>query len=103
MPPPIAASEVFCNAEIARFLAVMTMNNPEFEEPCQTFRVMFWCMDGDRLRQFLLSDIKNRLDTLLYQRPDYYEAVKVFRGYVGLREAFEDFGQRRPKLLPVEW
>ena len=103
MPPPIAPSEVFCNAEIARFLAVMVMNNPEFEQPCQSLRVMFWCMDGDRLHQFVLSDIKNRLDTLLYQRPDYYEPVKVFRGYVGLREAFEDFGQRRPKLLPVEW
>ena len=103
MPPPLAPSEVFSNAEIARFLAVMTMTNPDFEEPCQALRVIFWCMNGDRLHQFVLSDIKNRLDTLLYQRPDFYEAVKVFRGYVGLREAFEDYGQRRPQLLPVDW
>ncbi len=103
MPPPIASSQIFHNDEIARFLAVMTMTNPEFEEPCQVLRVMFYCMKGDKLRPFILSDIKNQLDTLLYQRPDYYEPVKVFRGYVGLREAFEDYGQRRPQLLPVEW
>ena len=103
MPPFIGPTEIFYNDEIARFLAIMVMTNPEFEEPCQVLRVMFYCMKGDKLRPFILSDIKNRLDTLLYQRPDYYEAVKVFRGYVGLREAFEDYGQRRPKLLPVEW
>ena len=103
MPPPIAPSEVFANCEIARFLAVMVMTNPEFEEPCQTLRVMFWCMPGDRQTAFLLSDIKNRLQTLLYQRPDYYEAVKVFRGYVGLQSGWEDYGQRRPKLLPSDW
>lgn len=103
MPPPMTPSEVFANCEIARFLAVMVMTNPEFEEPCQTLRVMFWCMPGDRLHQFTLTDIRNRLQTLLYQRPDYYEPIKVFRGYVGLREAFEDFGQRRAKLLPSDW
>lgn len=103
MPPPIARTEVFYNDEIARFLAVMVMTNPEFKEPCQVLRVLFSCMNGDKLQPFLLSDIKNRLQTLLYQRPDYYEAVKVFRGYVGLREAFEDFGQRRPKQLPSDW
>jgi len=103
MPPPIAPTEVFFNEEIARFLAVMTMTNPEFEEPCQVLRVMFYCMKGDRSTSFLLSDIKNRLKTLLYQRPDYYEAIKVFRGYVGLQEAFEDYGQRRPKMPPSDW
>ena len=95
MTQPLAPTEVFFNDEIARFLAVMTMTNPKFEEPCQVLRVIFWCMNGDRQQSFLLSDIRNRLQTLLYQRPDYYEAVKVFRGYVGLQEAFEDYGQTR--------
>ena len=103
MPPPIAPTEVFHSREIARFLAVMVMTNPEFLEPCQVLRVLFSCMPDDRGEGYILSDIRNRLQTLLYQRPDYYEPVKVFRGYVGLREAFEDFGQRRAKLLPSDW
>lgn len=103
MPPPIAPTEVFFNDEIARFLAVMTMTQPEHKEACQVLRVLFSCMNGDARTSFLLSDIKNRLMTLLYQRPDYYEAIKVFRGYVGLREGWEDYGQRRPKLLPSDW
>ncbi len=103
MPPFIAPTEIFYNDEIARFLAIMTMTNPEFQEPCQVLRVMFHCMKGDKLEAFILSDIKNRLQTLLYQRPDYYEAIKVFRGYVGLQEAFRDYGQRRPELLPLAW
>lgn len=103
MPPPIAPSEVFSNDEIARFLAVMTMTNPAFKEPCQVLRVLFSCMNGDKLEAFLLSNIRNRLQTLLYQRPDYYEAIKCFRGYVGLQQAFEDYGQRRSQLLPSDW
>lgn len=103
MPPPLAPTEVFYNQEIARFLAVMVMLNPAFEEPCQAMRVMFHCMKGDRLQPFILSDIRNVLQTMLYQRPDFYEAIKVFRGYVGLQEAFEDYGQRRPKLLRNDW
>ena len=103
MPPMISPTEVFYNDEIARFLAVMVMTNPDFQEPCQVLRVLFCCMPGDKLQPFILSDIRNRLKTLLYQRPDYYEPVKVFRGYVGLQEAFEDYGQRRAQLLPVEW
>ena len=47
--------------------------------------------------------MRNILKTLLYQRPDYYDAVKTFRGYVGMQEAFEDYGQKRPKLLAVDW
>ena len=103
MPAWIAPTEVFTNSEIARFLAVMVMLNPEFREPCEALRVLFNCMNGDKFKSFLLSDISNRLQTLLYQRPDCYEAVKVFRGYVGLQAAWEDYGQRRASLLPVDW
>ena len=103
MPPPIASTEVFFNDEIARFLAGMTMTQPERLEGCRALRVLFTCMEGDKYSAFLLSDMSNMLRTLLYQRPDFYEAIKVFRGYVGLQEAFEDYGQRRPQLLPVEW
>lgn len=103
MPPPLMPTQVFHSREIARFLAVMVMTNAEFQDPCQALRVLFNCMNGDIGAMYLLADIKNRLDTLLYQRPDFYEAVKVFRGYVGLREAFEDYGQRKPTLLPVDW
>ena len=103
MPAWIAPTEVFTNSEIARFLAVMVMLNPEFREPCEALPVLFNCMNGDKFKSFLLSDISNRLQTLLYQRPDFYEAVKVFRGYVGLQAAWEDYGQRRASLLPVDW
>ena len=102
MPPLISPTEVFFNDEIARFLAVMRMTDPDLLELCQALQVMFWCMPGDRPTSFLLSDIRNRLKTLLYQRPDFYEAVKIFRGYVGLQEAFEDYGQIRPKQLAVD-
>ena len=99
----MAPSEIFSNADIDRILAVMVMNDASLEEPCRTLQAMFWCMPGDRLRQFSLTDIKNRLQAILYQRPDYYEVVKVFRGYLGLKEAFEDYGQQPAKLLPVDW
>lgn len=103
MPAPIAQTEVFTNGRIARFLAVMTMTQPEHLEACQVLRVMFNCMEGDKYSAFLLSDMSNMLRTLLYQRPDFYEAIKVFRGYVGLQGGWEDYGQRRPELLPLDW
>lgn len=103
MPPPLAQSEVYHSSQIARILAVMATANPNFLEPCQLLRVIFHCMPQDRGEGFILADIRNTLKTLLYQRPDYYEAIKVFRGYVGLQEAFEDYGQRKPTLLPVDW
>jgi len=91
MTQSIAPSEVFYNDEIARFLAVMVMVNPAFLEPCQALLVLFSCMDGDRVTSFLLSDMQIRLRTLQGQRPDYYEALKTFRGYVGLLAAWEDY------------
>ncbi len=103
MPAPMAQTEIFSNNRIARILAVTTMVQPEHLEACQALRVLFCCLEGDRYSTFLLSDMSNVLKTLLYQRPDFYEAIKIFRGYVGLQEAFEDYGQQRPKLLAVDW
>jgi hypothetical protein len=103
MPPDVAPTQVFTNARIARFLGAMTATEPKHLEACQVLRVLFNCMEGDVYNAFLLSDMRNILKTLLYQRPDFYEAIKVFRGYVGLQEAFEDYGQRRANLLPSDW
>ena len=76
---------IFNNTQIERLLAVMVMENPDFHEPCQALRVMFFCLPGDSFHVFTPENITNHLDALLYQRPDYAELVKVFCGYIGLR------------------
>lgn len=81
----------------------MGKTNPEFHEACEALGLLFFCMPGDKDWSYTLSDMRNILKTLLYQRPDYEDAIKTFRGYVGMQEAFEDYGQKRAKLLPVDW
>lgn len=52
---------------------------------------------------FTVNDLRRLFDALQVARPDLAEALNILRVALGLREAFEDYGQQRVKLLSNDW